>query len=427
MAVRRRWRSDTKSEGSSPPAAAPMGTAGSSLHDSPTTDDQQTAFAPCLRSSFSAPAGFAARPPWATSGLTWLTLPSFERSSKKSAKGRPRSKRSRRCSSIPRRRPGRLPPAGGLARWQLRRRRALRPPPRPSRLAAEAAAPEPVFPNLSFHGFGDINYDYASNRYNFRFLPAGLNRLHRHLANLFQCEHPLGERAFRPIAPSTLDAGSGALPLRLQSRSRVEPGRRPFPHRAGLLQRHFPYSSWFATGHRPALVPRIRGLRRHPVRSAWRGSSSRTARSPSGGANLHYFVQVGNGRSYTPPTSPANPTQADEVAEGPKAFNLAFNVKPTWAPAGKPAELLPPSRHSPSCRSERWPGGVRRQSGESAVGRGKHQQCSPVYSADGFDFRTEGFLIAHTPTGGSVHRTVATYAEAGRKWGDWTPTFGSPT
>ncbi len=123
---------------------------------------------------------------------------------------------------------------------------------------------------------------------------------------------------------------------------------------------------------------------------------------PSGSLNLHYTVELGNGRSY----ETNNPIFGVSDNNDFKAVNLAISAKPDWAPG--------------------W------QFGGSAY----HDDLTPsglphtdqyifsaytVYRTGLFEWLTEGVFICDKPSGQSADWTEAGYSEVSRKFGKFRP------
>ena len=290
--------------------------------------------------------------------------------------------------------------------------------------AASSAVAEPTYPSINFHGFGDVNYEYTSDNKNFpnRFWLGELDfYVSAQIAanTSIVSENVLG--ADQATNNWTLEAERIFIDYRVNSYLNLIAGR--MHTEIGYYNTAFHHGTWFETDtHRPWFLEFEDSGGILPVHLV--GVSADGA-VPSGSANIHYWVQIGNGRSYDPAQSAQNPTQADHVDNGRKAVNIALTAKPTWAPgfqlgAGFYHQVVSPQAVVP---------------GEGIEGLATVPTLNPLASAsetisnvsliytgkDGWNFLNEAFVIGHKPTGDVTHHTVAAYSELSKKTGDWTP------
>lgn len=307
---------------------------------------------------------------------------------------------------------------------------AAAPAPTPSAAPAAAAAPAPeaaaadsgpTYPLLNFHGFGDFEYDYSSNRNQFPNL--------FHVGEIdFYITSQISEQA-SILSENVISADStfnnwNVEAERLLFDYRFNPyfnlvaGR--FHTELGYYNTAYHHGTWFQLDtHRPWFLEFEDSGGILPVHMV---GVSVDGDIPSSNLNLHYYVQVGNGRSYSPSTSPANPTQADEVAGGRKAVNVEITAKPAGLPGWKFGvggyhDVVQPQDVTSALGQEGFDVAlVNTPSAAETIG-----EAFATYIDGDWTFLTEAFEIDHKPTGGTDHRTTATYAELGRKFGAWTP------
>jgi hypothetical protein len=291
---------------------------------------------------------------------------------------------------------------------------------------ASAVVTEPTYPNLNFHGFGDFGYAYSSNSSSFpnQFSVGEID---------FYVTSQISEKA-SVLSENVLSADSGTNNWNLEAERFVfdykespyfnlTAGR--FHTELGYYNTAFHHGTWFQLDtRRPWFVDFEDSGGILPVHMV---GVSLDGAIPSGPANLHYYVQVGNGRSYDPPTSAMNPTQADHVDNGRKAVNLAVVAKPRGAPglqigAGFYHQVVSPQAVVP---------------GEGIEGLDTVAAAVPMASEDetianasvvfqgrnGWTLLNEAFVIGHRPAKDTTHHTFAGYTELGKKMDAWTPFF----
>jgi hypothetical protein len=293
--------------------------------------------------------------------------------------------------------------------------------------AASASAPaadEGTYPKLNIHGFGDINYTYSSN------------------SSEFPNEFWLGELDFyvtAQISPNisilsenvlsadptfnnwTLEAERLIFDYKFNRYFNVQVGR--FHTQMGYYNTQFHHGTWLQMDtHRPWFLEFEDSggiLPVHMVGLSFDGDI------PSGGLNLHYFAQVGNGRSYDSASSPENPTQADKVDNGRKAVNLELVSKPKGAPgielgAGIYHQVVSPQALVTGLGGPEGFDVIPTPATLPSV-REIISNAYVVYSANGVNFLNEAFLVSHTPTEEQTFNTFAGYSELSKAFGAWTP------
>jgi hypothetical protein len=292
--------------------------------------------------------------------------------------------------------------------------------------ASASASDESTFPKINFHGFGDVNYTYSSqaaaNPNEF-----WLGELDFYItAQLSPNITVLSENVLSADGTFnnwSLEAERLIFDYKFNKYFNVGVGR--FHTQLGYYNTQFHHGTWLEMDtHRPWFLEFEDSGGILPVHMV---GASIDGDIPSGDLNAHYFVQVGNGRSYDASNSPENPTQAERVDNGRKAVNVAFVAKPKWAPGvefgagayhqvvspqatvlglGGPEgfDVIPTPETLPSVRE--------------LIGN-----VYFVYSANGWNFLNEAFEVSHTPTGERSFNTFAGYSEVSKALGQWTPYF----
>ncbi len=280
---------------------------------------------------------------------------------------------------------------------------------------ASAMPAAPQFPNLQFHGFADISYHWSSreginNASGVPYNPPGThsgNSFYTGEFDLFlqsQLAEDLSMLAETVVASSTanewgLDVERLMLSWTPSEYFNVDFGR--FHTAMGYYNTAYHHGTWFqnAVG-RPNFLEYEDAGGLLPVHSV--GLSIHGA-LPSGGLNLAYIFEVANGRNYT-----TTGGQVQNVADGNsgKALNLELIAKPDWLPgsqfgAGVYHDFLSPENLP---NADEW-----------------IFSAHAVYHRALWEFMAEGFLIRHRMSGDRAHYTPMFYAQAARKFGQFTP------
>jgi hypothetical protein len=287
----------------------------------------------------------------------------------------------------------------------------------------DSASSEPTYPNINFHGFGDFQYQYSSNQAaNPNLFWVGeidfyvTSQISENASIL--SENVLG--ADSTFDNWTLEAERFEFNYKESPYLNISAGR--FHTELGYYNTAFHHGTWFQLDtHRPWFLEFEDSGGILPVHMV---GVSLDGAIPSGSANLHYYAQVGNGRSYDPSISPANPTQADHVDNGRKAVNVAVTAKPTWAPgwqfgAGFYHQVISPQTVVAGQGPEGFdvvPSPTLMPSEGETI-----SNASAVYLSNGWTFLNEAFVIGHQPTHDTTHHTFAGYSELGKRFGQWTP------
>ena len=275
--------------------------------------------------------------------------------------------------------------------------------------------PPPAYPTLQFHGFGDIDYHAASRIGNNNASGVPFNPPADHAGNSFfigefdlflqsQIAEDLSVLNETVIGAGASDNEWGLDIERIELQWKpseyfnVDLGR--FHTEMGYYNTAYHHGTWFqnAVG-RPGFLEYEDSGGLIPVHSV--GISIHGA-IPSGGLNLMYFVEVGNGRNYT---TSGNPVQNVTDGNNYKAVNVALVAKPDWFPGGQFGvgayhDFLTPQGLS---RTDEW-----------------IWNAHVVYHSSVWELMAEGFLLRHE-SGGADHYTPMFYVQAARKFGKFTP------
>jgi len=278
------------------------------------------------------------------------------------------------------------------------------------------AASTPTYPSLQFHGFADLDYHISSRQgipnaqgvtYN---PPAGsagnsffLGEFDLFLqSQLAENLSVLGETVLSSGTDNHagLDIERLELSWKPSDYFNVDIGR--FHTALGYYNSAYHHGTWFqnAVG-RPFFLEYEDSGGLLPVHTV--GISIHGA-IPSGGFNLGYFVEVGNGVNYN--SIDSNPVQNEIDNNQNKSVNLAFVAKPDWFPGGQFGlgayhDTLSPQGQP---RTDEW-----------------IWNAHVVYHSAQWELMAEGFLTRHKPSGEGEHYTPMFYVQAARKFGLYTP------
>ncbi|HEV8603872.1 MAG TPA: hypothetical protein VGQ99_00820, partial [Tepidisphaeraceae bacterium] len=189
-----------------------------------------------------------------------------------------------------------------------------------------AVAPE-GYPNLQFHGFGDVNYRVSDENGDANSFMLG--QLDAFITSQLSAD-------FGILSETVIEANSenefGIEIERLLFQWRpsdyfnIDLGR--YHTALGYYNTAFHHGTWFQTAvGRPFFLDFEDGggiIAAHNVGASIHGAI------PSGKLGLGYVLEVGNGRSYVPPGQEANLVLSVKDDNNYKAFNLAFISRPDW-------------------------------------------------------------------------------------------------
>lgn len=281
---------------------------------------------------------------------------------------------------------------------------------------AAAMPSAPTYPNLQFHGFGDMNY-HASSRiggnnasgvpYNPPAASAG-NSFYTGELDLFlqsQLAEDLSVLDETVIASGVdnhwgMDVERLELSWKPSEYFNVDFGR--FHTAMGYYNTAYHHGTWFQNAvARPNFLEYEDSGGLLPVHSV--GLSMHGA-IPSGKLNLSYFVEVANGRDYNTNGDGAVQNVVDHNAA--KAINLAVIAKPDWFPGGQFG--IGAYHDSVSVqgqqRTDEW-----------------IWNAHVIYHSALWELMAEGFLQRHHTAALGDSYTPMFYVQAARKFGKYTP------
>lgn len=268
---------------------------------------------------------------------------------------------------------------------------------------AMPALPPPSFPNLQFHGFGDIDYhasDRAGEKNAFTLGELDIFLTSQLAENLSM----LSETVFAADDQNNFGLDIERLILQYKPKDwlNIEAGR--FHTAIGYYNTAYHHGTWFqnAVG-RPWFLNYEDTGGLVPVHTVGVSIHGELPVLPKMG--LQYFVEVGNGRNYSTSTG-NNPVQSAVDNNGFKAFNLAFTSRP---------ECLPGLQFGAGAYHDTVTGGGFPRIDEWMF----HEHV--VYKNSVWEFLSEGYLFRHQAAGGPAHFSTAAFAQVARKFGLFTP------
>ena len=285
--------------------------------------------------------------------------------------------------------------------------------------AAPAMPPPPTYPNLQFHGFGDI--DYAADNRHGGMMANGVtangtkNSFFLGELDLFITSQLAENFSFLNetvlAADSANDMGVDIERLLLQyhpnSYFNVDLGR--FHTALGYYNTAYHHGAWLQnTVGRPSFLNYEDSGGIMPIHTV--GLSFHGA-IPSGKWNLNYFVEVGNGEHYTTDTS-QNAVQQVIANTDTKSVNVAVNASPEWVPGLEVGVGTFYDRITPDAGALILPD----------FDQFIFNAHAAYHNAD-WELLAEGYLIDDTPVdgGGQSHYSPAFFVQASRKFGLLTP------
>jgi hypothetical protein len=285
------------------------------------------------------------------------------------------------------------------------------------------------YPNLQFHGFGDIDYaaDNRRGQENFGVTTyGGKNSFYLGELDLFvtsqlaQDVSILNETVLAAGADNhmTIDIERLYLEYRANDAFIIDAGR--FHTALGYYNTAYHHGAWLqnAVGRPSFLQYEDSGgiLPVHMVGLSVHGAI------PSGKMNLTYFAEVGNGSEYS--ISGVNPVQNIFDNTDSKAVNVAIISKPEWLPGfqfggGVYYDQITPDL-SASLDPSLLPAGV---VPPASLPRNNQfiYNAHAVYHNSLWEILNEGYLISDTPIGGETHYTPCFFTQVSRKVDQFTP------
>jgi hypothetical protein len=292
--------------------------------------------------------------------------------------------------------------------------------------ASSLASLKPQFPNLQFHGFGDLDYAMDTRRTmnvpgNVGGLPYGVgyygikNTFYLGEFDLF-IKSQLSDKASM-VNETVLSAGSDNhmtidierlyLEYRFSDTYILDMGR--FHTSLGYYNDTYHHGTWLQTAiGRPTFLQFEDSggiLPVHMVGLTLHGAI------PSGKLNLNYAVEVGNGEEFSAHQN-LNAVQQLISYSDSKAVNLGLYAKPDWAPGLRFGANFYFDSITPD------------NSGTTNIVPRNDQfilAAHAIYNNANWEFLNEGYLIMDSPKGGPTHYDPAFYTQIARKFGAFTP------
>lgn len=284
----------------------------------------------------------------------------------------------------------------------LRARDSLRPTTAAAPVT-EAAIPKETFPQISFHGFGDINYRFSNESGSKNAFALGqldffvTSRIAENLSILNETVIEANEENNFGIEIERL-----LLQYRGTDWFNLDVGR--YHTSVGYYNTAYHHGTWFQTAvGRPQFLDFEDGGGLIPAHNV--GVSAHGA-IPSGSLNLAYVLEVGNGRPYHPVGSAKAPVLNVSDDNEYKSVNLALMVKPDSIPGlqagiGAYHDTLTPDNLS--------------RTDELLL------HAHVVFKNSVWEFLNEGFLMRHSERLGPTHYTPAAYTQLARTFGKLRP------
>lgn len=283
--------------------------------------------------------------------------------------------------------------------------------------AAPAMPPPPTYPNLQFHGFGDI--DYAADNRKGTMLDGVTESGVKN--SFFLGEYDLFltsqlSEDFSALSETVLSGGTDnnmgvdierlLLQYHPNSFFNVDLGR--FHTALGYYNNAYHHGTWFQTAvGRPSFLQYEDSGGIMPIHSV--GLSFHGA-VPSGSWNLSYYLEVGNGTHFT--TTPGQNAVQQVIANtDSKAVNAALIINPDWLEGAEFGVGTYYDRITPDGTSVPLPD----------YDQFIFNSHAAFHDAN-WEFLLEGYLIDDTPvTGGQSHYSPAFFVQLSRKFGLFTP------
>jgi len=278
-----------------------------------------------------------------------------------------------------------------------------------------AGSKPPAYPNLQFHGFGDVDY-HASTRLG---IPNAQGVTYNPPANHSGNSFYLGELDLyvqsqlaenisflnETVVSSGTDNRCGLDIERMElswhpsDYFNVDVGR--FHTQLGYYNTAYHHGTWFQNAiGRPFFLEYEDSGGLLPVHTI--GVSVHGA-IPSGSLNLTYYVEAGNGESYS---TTGNPVQNEIDNNKSKAVNLALVAQPEWFPGGQFGVGAYHDTVSPTGlpTTDEW-----------------IWNAHVAYHSALYELLAEGYLTRHQPSGDTAHYSTMFYVQASRKFGKYVP------
>ena len=273
----------------------------------------------------------------------------------------------------------------------------------PATTTDESTKPE-AFPQVSFHGFGDVNYiwdnEKGGNRDSFALGQLDLFVTSQLAENL----SVLSETVIEAEASNNfvIEIERLLLQWRLSEYFNVDLGR--YHTAVGYYNTAYHHGTWFqtATG-RPAFLDFEDGGGLIPAHNV---GISVNGHIPSGPLGLGYIAELGNGRPYHDPSSGNSPVLSISDDNHYKSFNMALIARPDWIQGLQVGVGAYFDRVTPDGQP---------RTDELIL------HAHAVYKSGPWEFLNEGYCVRHTPEGSTGATTPAFFSQLARKFGELTP------
>ena len=283
---------------------------------------------------------------------------------------------------------------------------------------APAAAKAEAFPQISFHGFGNVDYSYRNNG------AEAPGKANKNSFTIGQLDFFVTSRLTENISilaevvmeASEADNGMGIDLERILFQWKpsdyfnLDVGR--YHSSVGYYNTAYHHGAWFqtATG-RPRFLDFEDGggiIPAHNIGLQFHGDI------PSGSLGLGYILEVGNGRPYNQSDPGRVPNVVDDNNN--KSVNLAFILRPEGVAglqlgAGVYYDVLSPQSDPNAASPLNNVGRVTELMFHSHV----------IYKRGPWEWLSEGYLIRHNARGGAAHLTPAGYGQLAYKVKSWAP------
>jgi len=254
------------------------------------------------------------------------------------------------------------------------------------------------FPDLKFHGFGDVQYHYSD-------VPGDNNSFALGTLDLFVTSR-LADRV-NVLSETVIRAGSNnrfaisierlVLGYSANDYFNVDIGR---GHTAiGYWNAAYHHGSWFQTSVNRPFIFAFNGIL--PIHNI---GISANGLIPSGSLGLRYLIEVGNGRHYGPSADEPNQNVTDDNDF--KAVNVALIARPDWAPG---LQMGISAYHDTLT-----PAGIPRTDQLILA-------AHVVYRTSRLEWLNEFVLLRHRSNGGEAHHTPAVYTQIAPRFGQFQP------
>jgi len=271
-------------------------------------------------------------------------------------------------------------------------------PAREVSIGSEGADHRPRFPDLTFHGFGDLNYRFSDRAGQNNAFSLGQLDLFT-TSRLAENVSVLSEIVLSAGNDNKFSASVERLLLQYSANDyfNLDMGR---GHTSvGYYNTAYHHGSWFQTAANRPFIFAFNGIL--PIHYV---GLSANGRIPSGSLGLHYVTEVSNGRHYGPATDATTLSVTDDNDY--KAVNAGLIARPDWAPG--------------------------LQFGISAYHDWLTPAASPridqtivaahaIYKTSKLEWLNEGLLLRHEARGSAAHYTIAFYTQLAARFGPFQP------